>query len=289
MIKSFHEDRFTNVKKPVFAGQFYPGNAAMLKQAVLGYLEKAGNGAANGTAPSAVTAAPKNDEGSLKALIVPHAGYIYSGPVAAYGYKLLKSFDQTKKWKVLLLGLSHFVPVVGAAVSTFSKWETPLGQVDVLDVRNEIGASETIADIPDAEAQEHSLEVQVPFLQLSLKNFELYPLFLGNIRPDFLANDLMEFCKKDDVIIIVSSDLSHYNDYTEAKKLDNETINAILNLDIDLMAERGDACGRMGILTLLCVAKNLGLKPKLLDYRNSGDTAGGMDSVVGYAAIGFYK
>jgi len=209
--------------------------------------------------------------------------------VAAYGYKLLKNFDHTKKWKVLLLGLSHFVPVVGAAVSTFAKWETPLGQVDVFDIRKEIGEKDSIMDIPDAEATEHSLEVQVPFLQLSLKNFDLYPLFLGNIRPDFLANDLTEFCKRDDVIIIVSSDLSHYNEYTEAKKIDRETVEAILNLDIDMMAERGDACGRMGILTLMCVAKSLGLKPKLLDYRNSGDTAGNMDSVVGYASIGFFS
>jgi len=282
MVISFHKDRFTNVKKPVVAGQFYPASASMLKQAIFGYLEKAAS------ASETTNSISMPGQGKLKALIVPHAGYIYSGPVAAHAYKLLKNFDSTKKWKVLLLGLSHFVPVVGAAVSTFAKWETPLGQVDVFDVRKEIAPTENIVDIPEAEMKEHSLEVQVPFLQLSLKNFYLYPLILGNVRPDFLANDLMEFCKRDDVIIIASSDLSHYNEYAEAKKLDGETIDSILGLDIEAMAERGDACGRIGILTLMCVAKNLGLSPKLLDYRNSGDTAGAMDSVVGYASIGFF-
>ncbi|MFA6992413.1 MAG: AmmeMemoRadiSam system protein B, partial [Candidatus Gracilibacteria bacterium] len=167
--------------------------------------------------------------------------------------------------------------------------ETPFGIVNTFDVRKEISPTENILDLPDAEKKEHSLEVQVPFLQMSLKDFDLYPLTLGNVRADFLANDLESFCRRDDVIIIVSSDLSHYNDYLTAKKIDKETVESILNLDIEKMIESGDACGRTGILTLMFLAKSLGLKPTLLDYRNSGDTAGGMAGVVGYSSIAFHK
>lgn len=256
------------------ADMFYPGNPKMLKQAVLGYLEKA---------------TPPKIKGQLKAVIVPHAGYIYSGPVAAYAYKLLKGLDQSIKWKVLLLGLSHSVPYAGAAPSVYKKWKTPLGLVDAEDVRSEIGEKESIIDVPDAEVGEHSIEVQIPFLQVVMKDFVIYPLHLGHVRPDWMADDLLDFCARDDVIVVVSSDLSHFLEYNEAKKVDAKTSESICNLDIDEMTKSGDACGKGGILTLMHIANGLKWKCKMLDYRNSGDTAGEKDRVVGYGAWAFYK
>jgi len=225
----------------------------------------------------------------LKAVISPHAGYVYSAPVAAYSYKLFKKIDQARKWKILLLGPSHQVPFSGAAAPAFGKWETPLGLVDVKDVRDEIGDSEVIVDVPEAGVHEHSLEVQVPFLQMVLDDFELYPIVLGDVRADLLAEALADFCKNDDVIVVVSTDLSHFLPYEEAKMVDGETCDAVSGLDIEKMKSKGDACGRAGILCLLHLAKKLGWKCELLDYRNSGDTAGTKDKVVGYGAWGFYK
>lgn len=263
-----------SIRKAAVAGQFYPGIASMLKQAIFGYLEKA---------------KIESGSGILKAVIVPHAGYIYSATTAAYAYKLLKNLDQTKVWKILLIGPSHFVPFYGASVSDKVKWETPLGVVEAKDIRKEIGDTDNISEIAGADTQEHSLEVQVPFLQTVLKNFVLYPLVIGSSKADILAQDLVEFCKQDDVIVVVSSDLSHYLPYLDAKKTDTETLNSVAEMDIDKMIEVGDACGRTGILTLMFIAEKLGWKPKLLDYRNSGDTAGDKSAVVGYGAFAFYK
>lgn len=264
----------SNVRPPAVADMFYPGSANRLKQMILEYLEKA---------------KPPKVDGRLKGLIVPHAGYIYSGPVAAYSYKLLRGLDPDVRWKILLLGPSHQMPFSGAAAPIFDQWKTPLGLVDVKDIREEIKEKESIIDIPGAGLEEHSLEVQVPFLQMVLKDFVLYPLVLGNLRSDFLANDLLKFCKKDDVIVIVSTDLSHYMEYGEAKKTDLATSEAVCDIDVDKMIEIGDACGKTGVLTLMYIAKELGWKCKLLDYRNSGDTAGTKDQVVGYGAFAMFN
>lgn len=263
------------MREPAVADMFYPGDSGALKQMILEYLEKAEVGKV---------------PGRLKAVIVPHAGYIYSAPVAAYSYKLIKKLDQEMRWKVLLLGPSHQFPISGVAAPAFSQWKTPLGLVDVKDVRDEIGESDLISDIPDAGVNEHSLEVQVPFLQMVLKEgFDLYPLVLGNFRAELLAEGLAEFCARDDVITVVSSDLSHYLYYDDAKKVDEVTSKAICDLDALKMEKEGDACGKAGILTLLYIAKRLGWKCKMLDYRNSGDTAGDKSKVVGYGAWGFIK
>lgn len=263
-----------NVRPPAAANMFYPGNREMLKQNILRYLEKAD---------------PPQIEGKIRGIIVPHAGYIYSGPTAAYSYKLLKKLDPAEQWKVLLLGPSHHIPFAGAAAPDYQKWETPLGIVNVMDVRQEIGEKESIIDVPGANDEEHSLEVQAPFLQLVLKDFVLYPLVLGNIRADWLADDLLEFCRAKDVIVAASSDLSHFHEYKEAKAIDKKTVELICNLDVDGMLKKGDACGKDAILTLMYLAIGLNWKCKLLDYRNSGDTAGDKDRVVGYTAIAFYE
>lgn len=261
-----------NIRSPKVADMFYPGDQKILKQMILEFLEKA---------------EAKKFSGKLKAVICPHAGYIYSGQTAAHAYKLFRFLEGGRKWRVLLLGLSHNMPFSGAAVSSYEKWRTPLGVTDVADIRKEIGKSDSIVDFPEADQDEHSLEVQVPFLQTVLKDFVLYPLILGSVRPDFLANDLAEFCRQDDVITVVSSDLSHYLPYEKAKETDLATSKAILDLNIDEMAEKGDACGRVGILTLMFIAEKLGWKGKMIDYRNSGDTAGDKSRVVGYGAYQF--
>ncbi|MFA7685902.1 MAG: AmmeMemoRadiSam system protein B [Candidatus Gracilibacteria bacterium] len=263
-----------SIRKPAVANQFYPGNPQMLKQSIMEYLEKAKPGSFNG---------------KLKAIIVPHAGYIYSGWTAAYAYKLLRRLDQERVWKVLLLGPAHNVPFYGAAAPEEDQWETPLGLVEIKDVRTELKESEEIIDVPQSNTYEHSLEVQVPFLQMALKNFVLYPLVLGTLRPKSLASEIESFVQQKDVIMVVSSDLSHFMKYADAKKTDLETSTAICDLDVMKMAEVGDACGRMGILTAMDIAKELGWRCEMLNYKNSGDTAGDMKSVVGYGAYAFYQ
>jgi AmmeMemoRadiSam system protein B len=262
------------VRRPAVANQFYPGNAMMLKQGMMSYLEKA---------------KPKMPDGKIKAIIVPHAGYIYSGWTAAYAYKLLKTLDSEVTWKILLLGPSHHVPFYGAAAPEEDQWQTPFGLVDVVDVRTELRESEEIIDVPNANADEHSLEVQVPFLQMVLKKFVLYPLVLGGIKPSLLAKELEEFVKQPNVIVVASSDLSHFFDYSKAKRIDMETSRAICDLDIMSMTEMGDACGKMGILTAMHLAKTNSWKCEMLNYKNSGDTAGDMSSVVGYGSYVMYE
>lgn len=264
----------SNVRPPAVANVFYPRDENRLKQMILEYVEKA---------------KPPKVDGQLKGLIAPHAGYIYSGPTAAYSYKLLRGLNPDVKWKVLLLGPSHQMPFSGVAAPIFDQWKTPLGLVEVKDVRDEIEEKDSIVDIPGAGLEEHSLEVQVPFLQTLLKDFVLYPLVLGNMRPDFLANDLLEFCKREDVIVIVSTDLSHYMEYEEAKRIDLATSKEVCSLNVEKMMEIGDACGKAGVLTLMHIAEELGWKCKMLDYRSSGDTAGTKDQVVGYGAWAFNK
>ncbi len=263
-----------NIRPPAVADMFYPGDEKVLKKMILEYLEEADS---------------SHIDGELKAIISPHAGYVYSAQVAAYAYKLLEKLDQSVQWKILLLGPSHRVFLNGAAVTDFKKWETPFGEVEVRDIRDEIGDNGLIIDLPGADIEEHSLEVQVPFLQMVLKNFVIYPLMLGDLNTKALAEYLVEFCKRDEVVMVVSSDLSHYLEYNEAKKIDLETCKSISEIDIEGMGNRGDACGKMGILTLMNIVRALKWKCKLLDYRNSGDTAGTKDQVVGYGAFAFFN
>lgn len=273
------------VREAAVANQFYPGNARVLRQNILEYL-------------SLVEVSDDDDSvgesggGKVKGLIVPHAGYIYSGPVAAYGYHFLKMLPKNVMWKILLLGPSHQIPFDGAAASHEGIWMTPLGKVGVKDIREELGIGnddDIFQEIPDAHTHEHSLEVQVPFLQIALSSFELYPVVLGRVRPDILAEKLFDFVSREDVIVIASSDLSHYLPYDEALKIDGETLGTIISMNIDQAIERADACGIKGILALMFLAEKFKWKPELLNYQNSGNTAGDKKSVVGYASVLFTK
>lgn len=278
------------VREAAVAGLFYPGNAKELNGAIDYCLANA--------RPEAV--------GDLKAIICPHAGYQFSGLTAAFGYKLLAGRDIKT---VILLAPSHYAAFRGAYVTEADIYRTPLGDVPVSPKAAELAkippftrkmdgfvqrpqwsAQSPIktpapgADRPDT--WEHSGEVQVPFLQKVLKNFEMVPVILGEVDPAAVAKALAD--KLDDkTIIVASSDLSHYRPYDEASALDKNCIQRVLDLQTTLSPEA--ACGAGPILTVVNLAKQKGWKPKLLDYRNSGDTSGNKSGgVVGYAAIAFF-
>jgi hypothetical protein len=265
------------VRKAAFAGAFYPADKEMLKNMINDFMNSA-------TEPSDI-----KDE--VKAVIVPHAGYVYSGVVAAAGYKLFKKANRRSAGdlKVLLIGPSHRVRFNGAASTVADSWQTPIGKVNVKNILDEIGKSEIINPSDEVMAEEHSLEVQVPFLQTVLDDFTLYPLCLGELNTEFLAKELKSFVERDDVIVVVSSDLSHYYTYDEAVALDDYANKYIPRLAVNEVRDRVEACGINGILTLLKIAEMLDLKGHFVDYKNSGDTAGDKSQVVGYGCYAFTK
>ncbi len=259
------------VREPAVAGTFYPDQPGELSDMIGEFLEKA---------------KPPKLEGKLRALVEPHAGYVYSGPVAAFGYKLL-AMQAKQPSKIILLGPSHYAGFRGAAEAGADAWQTPLGIVKAGTLKNGKGKPEMVVSLPEAHAPEHCIEVQLPFLQTVMKkDFTIYPLITGELSPVALAEALAPTVD-DDTLVIASSDLSHYNNYERAVKLDSICNKAIPSLDIGTMEESGDACGKAGILTLMNIAKMKKWKGKLLDYRNSGDTAGPKDAVVGYGCYAF--
>jgi AmmeMemoRadiSam system protein B len=252
-----------NIREPAVAGTFYPAEKSVLEEMIATFLKKV---------PSCELG------GKLKALIVPHAGYSYSGQVAAYAYALLQTRAIGKR-NVVLLGPSHFVPFGGVAADTHEKWKTPLGTVSL--------AKNTFLTMEEAHRTEHCLEVQLPFLQKTLSSFTITPLVAGDAQPHETAQKLRPLM--DTSLIIISSDLSHYHEYATAVSSDKATIDAILRLDGDALQGRGEACGMIPILTALEIAQELKWKCKLLEYKNSGDVSGYKKEVVGYASIAFYQ
>ena len=249
----------SGVRAPDVAGLFYPGDAKTLRRDIDGFLSNADADA--GDAP--------------KALIVPHAGYAYSGPVAATGYKLFEAVRDTVR-RVVLLGPAHRYPLRGLASHTADSFETPLGRIPV-----------DRAGVPALDAAhkgEHSLEVHLPFLQTLFESFTLVPVLVGEATPDEVADVLDRLWGGDETRIVISSDLSHFHDYDTARKLDAETANAIEELRAaDVRPE--DACGCRAIAGLLVCAKRRGLRVAAIDLRNSGDTAGPRNEVVGYGSF----
>lgn len=260
-----------NVRQPAVAGQFYPSDPQRLRTTVEKFLRQAQG---NGDAPFAMP----------RAIIAPHAGYPYSGPVAATVYAQIAAGRQTVH-RVILLGPAHRVPVSGLAASSASAFATPLG-----DVSLDRDAVERLLELPqirlfdEAHAPEHGLEVHLPFLQLTLDDFHLIPLVVGQATAEEVAAVLEPFAGQEDALLVVSSDLSHYLDYESARRRDrqtSETIEALQPLGA------GQACGRHAINGLLQVARERGWQARTLDLRNSGDTAGPRDQVVGYGAYRF--
>jgi AmmeMemoRadiSam system protein B len=219
-------------------------------------------------------------------LIVPHAGYVYSGPVAGSAYALLEPLRDTLR-RVVLLGPSHRVPFSGLALSSAEAFATPLGAVAL-----DRAATERLAALPQvhtsdaAHAQEHSLEVQLPFLQEVLREFSLVPISAGDASAEEVADAIDLLWGGPETLILVSSDLSHYYDYEVARRFDQETTRAIEELRPEGLDERS-ACGRVPVRGLLVAAARHGLGARTLDLRNSGDTSGPRDQVVGYGAYAF--
>jgi MEMO1 family protein len=278
------------VRLPAVAGLFYPADATTLSRTIDGLLAKA----------------PGHSVPRLKALVCPHAGYEYSGQTAAIAYKLLAGGEvQT----VVVMGPSHYALFPGVCIPNADAYKTPLGLVPISEKAKSLAAvppfmlerrclvqrppfwrqvpkpaPEEGEDTP--ETWEHSVEVQVPFLQKTLKNFKLLPVVVGEVDPAQVAKVLAERID-DQTIVVASSDLSHYHDYQAAKGLDQRCIKAICDLDVDAMANQ-EACGKTPILALLHLARQKGWKAQLLDYRNSGDVTGEKDRVVGYTGVAFY-
>lgn len=257
-----------SIRPPAVAGMFYPDNPAELSTMLRGFLAEA-------------QPAPLRP----KALIVPHAGYIYSGPIAASAYALLQPLRASIK-RVVLLGPVHRVWTPGLALPGVDAFETPLGRV-VLD-QEAIASIDGLRQVqvhPAAHAQEHSLEVHLPFLQSVLDDFTLVPLAVGGAGPNEVAEVLEVLWGGAETLIVVSSDLSHFLPYYEAQQVDRATVHEILGFNGHLVGEQ--ACGCHPINGLLLAAQKHGLTPHLLDLRNSGDTAGDRNRVVGYAALAF--
>lgn len=222
-----------------------------------------------------------------KALIVPHAGYIYSGQIAAEAYRyLLPIRDKIKR--VVLIGPSHRVPFNGLALTEADWHETPLGLIPVdRHANSQLIELAGVQVLEAAHAHEHCLEVQLPFLQYLLSNFNIVPIVAGKASAELIADALDLVAADDDTLIVISSDLSHYLDYESAKMTDSETSEAILSLD-PAHIDSFHACGCVGIKGFLRYAQKHALKAEMLLMKNSGDTAGKKDSVVGYGAYLFH-
>ncbi|MBF0588761.1 MAG: AmmeMemoRadiSam system protein B [Magnetococcales bacterium] len=258
------------VRQPAVAGMFYPGEEAALRQMVRGFLDEAPSGAPE-----------------PRGMVAPHAGYVYSGYTAACAYNTLKEAPADQPRRIFLLGPSHRVPLKGMSVGNYSAYRTPLGDVPIdRAMTMELAGEKDITLDPVSHTQEHSLEVHLPFLQEVVKHFTLVPLVFGKVKGSRLA-DLLDLYRRPDDLIIISSDLSHFYAYEEAKALDEQCHKAVLGQDPGAM-KNCKACGDIGMQALIELSRRWAWRPTLADYRNSGDTAGEKDRVVGYASYLFY-
>lgn len=261
-----------SIRPAAVAGSFYPASSRELARDVDDML---GHSAGGGLAP-----------GFPKAVIVPHAGYVYSGPVAAQAYDRLRPARGIVS-RVVLLGPCHRVPVRGLALSDAAAFATPLGQVPI-----DRKAIALLAGLPQVvvssavHAEEHALEVQLPFLQRVLGEFSLVPLAVGDATPAQVSEVIEKLWGGEETLIVISSDLSHYHPYDEACAIDRETARAILDYSAGIDHEQ--ACGATPVAGMLLAAKRHKLNVELLDLRNSGDTAGGRGRVVGYGSFAFW-
>ena len=277
------ETGMEEIREPAVAGTFYPERPDILSRDVKRYLDNAKK---------------EKIEGEIIALVSPHAGYMYSGQVAAYAFKLVegKAFDS-----VVVVAPSHRVLFKGASLYSRGGYRTPLGVVpiDVELSKRMMERRKEIQFLPEAHGQEHSLEVQIPFLQVISKSFKLIPIvmepYLNWETCQYLAQAIAETVRGKNVLLIASSDLSHFHSYEKAVQLDNIVLNHIEHFDPaglnrDLGSGRCEACGGGPIISIMLAAKALGAnKGKAVKYLNSGDVTGDRSRVVGYGAGVFYK
>lgn len=255
------------IRYPAVAGSFYPADPGELHALLDRYL-----GEADTRGPSP------------KALIAPHAGYVYSGPVAATGYARLRGVAH-RIHRVVLMGPSHRVPFRGLALPGASHFRTPLGDIAV-----DALARKALLELPQvhindaAHFQEHSLEVHLPFLQATLEEFTLVPIVVGDTSPEAVCEAIELLWGGPETLVVISSDLSHYHDYDTAAELDHTTSRAIESLAFERISHE-HACGRNPVSGLLLYARRHGLRAETIDLRNSGDTAGPRDQVVGYGTF----
>jgi AmmeMemoRadiSam system protein B len=258
------------------ASMFYPDDPALLRQDIQDMLADASLSPSNSNPPNSIPPNPK-------AIIVPHAGYMYSGSIAASAYARLIP-EKDKIHKIVLLGPCHRVPLTGLATSSADYFETPLGSIKIdRGSINLIQALPQVQEFDLTHQQEHSLEVQLPFLQEIFNNFTLVPLVVGNTSATDVHEVIESLGGGDETLIVISSDLSHFHDYATAQKMDTSTCEAIEAFDGNAINQE-QACGRNPILGLLKSAQKHNMKVTTLDLRNSGDTAGNKDQVVGYGA-----
>jgi len=256
------------VRPPSVSGMFYPENKTVLAHDVLALVDF--------VRPSQLIP---------KALIVPHAGYIYSGSIAASAYATLTAIA-SKVRRVVLLGPTHRVSVRGLALPGADAFDTPLGSVQIdSEAVKIIEKLPQVVVSPQAHAQEHSLEVQLPFLQTVLSDFKLLPLAVGMASADEVAEVLELLWGGEETLIVISSDLSHYLPYDTARRKDQETVQRII--EQSLLTSYDQACGATPINGMILAALKHHLSVHLLDLRNSGDTAGSKEGVVGYASLAF--
>lgn len=268
-MKDMDSDRW--IRPAAVAGRFYPSDPVELRETVETMLRSAGSAKCH----------------DPQALIAPHAGYIYSGPVAASAYVCWKGLAAPPK-RVVLIGPAHFLEVRGVAASSASGFKTPLGTVPVdrESVENLV-AQGLVAISDEAHLREHSLEVQLPFLQIVVPGFRIIPLLAGQVDKDTIARVIKQLWNEE-TRFVISSDLTHYSDYATTQRMDRQTADAIEALEPEKIRPE-QACGRESICGLVEAARAARLTSGTLDLRSSGDTAGSRDQVVGYGAFAFYR
>lgn len=264
----------SSIRPAAVAGMFYDDDPDRLRRDIRDFLREAD--------------LPGGDQPAPKAIIAPHAGYPYSGPVAGFAYATVKALRRRIK-RVVLLGPAHRVYVRGVAASTADAFATPFGEIplDQATVRRLVGELDFLQYSDPAHAMEHSLEVQLPFLEEVLEDFVLLPFAVGDASPAEVEALLERLWGGDETLIVISSDLSHYRGYEAAREIDAFTTREIQQLSGDQLTGE-HACGFLPISGLLRVAARRGLRCEVLDMRSSGDTAGPRDRVVGYGAYAFY-
>lgn len=262
------------LREPAVSGLFYSANKDILYKEIERFLEEA-------------TLYPYVPQ----AIVSPHAGYVYSGKTAAVSYKQLLNLDKDKHYTFLLIGPSHYVYMNGISFGYYDYWITPLGKVrvntDRIDrfIKDNRNFPITLNHLP--HQREHSLEVQVPFLQVVMREFDIIPVVYGDVEASILKR-VIEYFKDDGTVVIISSDLSHYYPDAVARQMDKNCHTAVEKVDERYLMEC-EACGKTGIEAMIMYAKENGLKGKLLEYRTSGDVSGDYDAVVGYGSYIFYK
>lgn len=254
------------IRKPVCAGSWYSDNPETLADEIDYYLGEV-----------------KNENLRVRAVVVPHAGFMFSGKTAAHSFKQIPGDTET----VIVLGTSHRYPLTGACLIDYDYYASPLGKVKLSDRTRDFLCEKEVVSIPAADKAEHSIEIEIPFLQRVLKNFSIIPVIVGQVDPEKFSKTLEKY-SDDKTVIVVSVDLSHFHSYETAVRLDDFSIYSIVNLKDENIKE-AEIDSPHAVASVIRLAKRMNWKTKLLDYKNSGDVIHDRSSVVGYSSIIFYE